>query len=604
MEYAVPQLLIEELLKRNLVKEKDIEVAKEEAIKENVDLGQIIVKNGLVDDSELLKIKSEIYNIPAFDLADFKIEKSVLEGISNHVINMYYVLPLAKKDGYLEVGILNPENIGALEAVKFLAAEQNLKLKQYVISYSDFSNFTKSFSVLTSEIDKALESITPAKKAEGEDMAKIAGEDSDLSRITADAPITKAVASIVKHAVDMKASDIHIEPFRNDIRLRLRIDGVMRTVLKLPIKLLSSLVTRIKILSDLKIDETRLAQDGRFSTNFNQRVIDFRVSTFPTRNGEKVVMRILDPLSGVVELTDLGVRGRSHKLLLENMEKPFGAILITGPTGSGKSTTLAAILRKMNVEGVNIVTLEDPIEYFVEGVNQSQVHEEIGYTFASGLRHILRQDPDIIMVGEIRDGETAQLATQAALTGHVVLSTVHTNDTIGVIPRLMDMGVERYLLAPTLNLALAQRLMRKLCPDCKKEYDASPSEKKMIEKTLSEMPESAKKDVKSDYKLFKSAGCKTCNKNGYKGRMGIFETLEMTDNLERIVLSDLSEEKLREEAKRQGMITMFQDGLLKVLDGITSMEQLLQVASDSENPDVILEEEQKPKEKDIIKPKI
>jgi len=347
---------------------------------------------------------------------------------------------------------------------------------------------------------------------------------------------------------------------------------------------LSALATRIKILSDLKIDEIRLAQDGRFSTKINDRKVDFRVSTFPTRNGEKVVLRILDPMVGDINLIDLGLEGRSLDLVRENIKKPFGEILITGPTGSGKSTTLAAILREVNSDEVNIVTLEDPIEYYVNGVNQSQTHEEIGYTFASGLRHILRQDPDIIMVGEIRDGETASLATQASLTGHVVLSTLHTNDTIGVIPRLIDMGVEKYLLAPTLNLALAQRLARKLCQFCKVAVKASTAEEFSIKKALDRMPKESKKGLgESNFEIFKAGdGCKECNGKSYKGRIGVFETLAMTDELEKIILTNISEEDLRKEAKNQGMITMFEDGIIKVIKGLTSMEELLTVAQEVE----------------------
>jgi type IV pilus assembly protein PilB len=358
----------------------------------------------------------------------------------------------------------------------------------------------------------------------------------------------------------------------------------LQTVLSLPLHLLSALVTRIKILADLKIDETRLAQDGRFSTKLGDRRIDFRVSTFPTRNGEKAVLRILDPLVGDIKLTDLGLEGRSLNLVLENIVKPFGEILVTGPTGSGKSTTLAAILRKINSEEVNIVTLEDPIEYYVNGVNQSQTHEEIGYTFANGLRHILRQDPDIIMVGEIRDGETASLATQAALTGHVVLSTLHTNDTIGVIPRLMDMGVEKYLLAPTLNLAIAQRLLRRLCPSCKEKAKANAAEEHMIKQALEKMPAESKKELpKSGFEVFKAGkGCKECRGKAFKGRIAIFEALAMTDELENIILTNLSEGELRREAERQGMITMFQDGIIKVLRGVTSIEELLQAAQEGE----------------------
>ncbi len=299
-------------------------------------------------------------------------------------------------------------------------------------------------------------------------------------------------------------------------------------------------------------------------------------------------MRILDPLTGKIDLPDLGVEGRSLQVLERAMNKPFGSILVTGPTGSGKSTTLAGMLKRLNNDEVNIVTLEDPIEYFVEGVNQSQVHEEIGYTFASGLRHILRQDPDIIMVGEIRDRETAALATQAALTGHIVLSTLHTNDAMGVVPRLIDMGVEKYLIPPTLNVAAAQRLLRKLCPDCKIKGKANVAEEGIINRALMSMPEQYQKDFisKDGYFIYKpniENACKKCAGKAFKGRIGIFEMLEMTDQFEEIILGTLSEAAMREEAKRQGMITMFQDGILKVLKGVVSIDELLEVAQAEEN---------------------
>ena len=474
------------------------------------------------------------------------------------------------------VGVVNPEDVGALEALKFIAEDKGYALEKHLLSYKDFDAIARQYRTLTGEVGKALESLA-------EDIEVKEGSVASIEEITAEAPVTKIVAVVIKHAVETRASDIHIEPFEDRVRTRFRIDGILSTALSLPKNLHSAIVTRIKILSDLKIDETRLAQDGRFATKINERKVDFRVSTFPTKNGEKVVMRILDPLTNKINLPDLGVDGKSMEILQRAMDKPFGSILITGPTGSGKSTTLAGMLKLLNTEDVNIVTLEDPIEYFVDGVNQSQVHEEIGYTFASGLRHILRQDPDIIMVGEIRDKETAALATQAALTGHIVLSTLHTNDSIGVVPRLVDMGVEKYLIPPTLNVAAAQRLLRRLCPTCKLENKANVAEEKIINDALAEMPEQYQKELfsKSGYTVYKpnlKDPCKECGGKAFKGRIGIFEMLEMTDQFEKIILGNLSESAMREEGKRQGMITMFQDGILKVLRGIVSLEELLEIA--------------------------
>lgn len=575
-------MLADELIKENLLTQESVLSVEEEAIASNKDFGEIIIGRGIINDEDLLQIKAKIYQLPIINLVEIEVNKELSKEIAEEVIAFYKIIPFSKAEGILKVAIINPENINALEALKFLASDRGLIPEKYLISYKDFGNLSRNYQTLGSEVGRELEHLS--KESQQKDL-QINDKIGKIEEITAEAPVTRIVAVIVKHAVETRASDIHLEPSEDKIRVRFRVDGLLHTTLTLPVGLLSAIVTRIKIISDLKIDESRLAQDGRFSTKVGDRRIDFRVSTFPTRNGEKVVMRILDPMVGDIELTDLGLEGRSLDLVIENINKPFGAILITGPTGSGKSTTLAAILRKINDDEVNVVTLEDPIEYYVEGVNQSQIHEEIGYTFASGLRHILRQDPDVIMVGEIRDKETAGLAVQAALTGHVVLSTLHTNDTIGVIPRLIDMGVEKYLIAPSVNLALAQRLPRKLCVSCKIKSIATGSQEEMIKRALSDMPPETKKNLSKDnFEIYKpsESGCRECNNRAYKGRIGIFETIAMTNELEKIVLSDISEAKLRQEAKRQGMITMFQDGIIKVLNGVTSLEELLTVAQESQ----------------------
>ncbi|MEK9158197.1 MAG: ATPase, T2SS/T4P/T4SS family, partial [Patescibacteria group bacterium] len=441
MPQQIPTTLLQELLKSKLLTQEQATSAEEVARKEGKELGQTLIEQGIISDDDLAKFKSAIYRLPLMKLDDIDLNHAALKELSEDVVNFYKITPFDKNETTLKVGIINPEDVEALEALKFVAADKGLGLEKYVITYKDFNSITRNYKTLSGEVGKALESLDQ----EFEKKVTVAPGQS-LEEITAEAPITKIVAVVIRHAVDSRASDIHIEPFEDRVRVRFRVDGVLITALTLPKNLDSAVVARIKILSDLKIDESRLAQDGRFSTRLNERKIDFRVSTFPTKNGEKVVMRILDPLSGKVDLPDLGLDGRSLEIMTKGMAKPFGAILITGPTGSGKSTTLAGMLKRMNKDDINIVTLEDPIEYYVDGVNQSQIHEEIGYTFAAGLRHILRQDPDVIMVGEIRDRETATLATQAALTGHIVLSTLHTNDAIGVVPRLVDMGVEKYLL--------------------------------------------------------------------------------------------------------------------------------------------------------------
>ncbi|OGN13603.1 MAG: hypothetical protein A3C71_02165 [Candidatus Yanofskybacteria bacterium RIFCSPHIGHO2_02_FULL_43_15c] len=596
----IPQTLTEELINRGVIDQEKAALLADQAQKDNRDFGRLLVEQGIISDEILLNLKSEIYKLPIFDVTKVKADQAqtLSKEIPEDIISFYQIIPFEKEDTVLRVGVLNPEDIDAMEALKFVAEDRGLSLEKFAISYRDFDRILKNYTSLVTEVDEALE---PVEEAEGKNKLEIQAASGTLEQITADSPITKVVAIMVKHAVENKASDIHIEPFEKNIRIRFRIDGILQSTLSLPKSLLSAIVTRIKILSEMKIDETRLPQDGRFGTFLENRKIDFRVSTLPTRNGEKIVMRVLDPLAGSVELADLGLSGPSLDLVLKNIEKPFGELLVTGPTGSGKSTTLYALLRKYNNEGINVITLEDPIEYFLEGVNQSQIHEEIGYTFASGLRHILRQDPDVIMVGEIRDRETASLATNAALTGHVVLGTLHTNDAVGVIPRLIDMGVEKYLLAPTLNLVIAQRLLRKLCQKCKIEAKPNEAEKRIIDQALKTMPENyrqtlTKEELGAD-KIYKPAlpetVCKECGGKTYRGRMAVVEILAMTNELEQIILTDFNESKIRTEAQRQGMISMFQDGVIKVLKGLTSLEELLQVAQENEENQDVKEEKKK-----------
>ncbi|MBX4189996.1 Flp pilus assembly complex ATPase component TadA [Candidatus Parcubacteria bacterium] len=583
MPEQIPTTLIGELIKNKILSKEDAQSLSQTAQTQNKDIGRVLVEQGIISDEDLATLKSKLYRLPLIHLEEIELDREVLKEITEDVVTFYKTAPFAKEGNILRVGIINPEDVKALEALKFIASNKGLTLEKYIISYKDFDAINRDYRTLTGEVGKALESLND----EFEKDVKSAVPTS-LEEITAEAPVTKIVAVIIRHAVESRASDIHIEPFEDRVRTRFRIDGILNTALTLPKNLHSAVVTRIKILSDLKIDETRLAQDGRFATRLNDRKIDFRVSTFPTKNGEKVVMRILDPLSGSIDLPDLGLQGRSLEVLERAMTKPFGSILITGPTGSGKSTTLAGLLKRMNTDDVNIVTLEDPIEYYVPGVNQSQIHEEIGYTFASGLRHILRQDPDIIMVGEIRDHETAALATQAALTGHIVLSTLHTNDSIGVVPRLIDMSVEKYLIPSTLNVAAAQRLLRKLCPDCKVQTQADTAEVKIIEDAINAMPSQYQKQLSNNkgYEIYKpnlENPCKKCGGKSFKGRIGIFEMMEMTPEFEQIILGNLSDTAMKAEAKRQGMITMFQDGILKVLQGTVSLEELLEVAQAGES---------------------
>jgi type IV pilus assembly protein PilB len=565
-------MIIEELVKRGILKKEEEQKLKREIETFGKREEEVILDRKILSEEELFSIKSEILKIPLKKFEPKEIPPEVLREIPEETAEFYKIIPISKKEKILEVGMVYPEDLDAMEAIKFLARKKDLEIKIFLITISDFKKAIEQYRAKKEEIEEALEELEREIKVERE-RPKIA----ELKRVVEEAPITKAVASILRYGIEGQSSDIHIEPFKDKTRIRYRFLGKLYSSLFLPIKVHSAIVSRIKILSDLRIDETRIPQDGRFSIEYGGRKIDFRVSTFPTAMGEKVAIRILDPKVGLKKMEELGLSGRNFEVLQKAIKKPFGMILATGPTGCGKTTTLYAILQKLNKEGVNIVTLEDPVEYFIEGINQSQIRPEIGYTFATGLRSILRQDPDIIMVGEIRDKETAELAVHAALTGHLVLSTLHTNNAIGVIPRLIDLGISPFLIPYSLSVAIGQRLVRRLCDKCKREVKPTKEVRDLILEEVEKLPEEEKKKLKisQNFKIYEAVGCDECNKIGFSGRVGIFEILEMTKNLEEIILKEPSEAKILEEARRQGMITMRQDGILKVLKGITTIEEVL-----------------------------
>jgi len=566
-------MIIEELVKRGILTKEQEEKFKREVETLGKREEEVILDKKILSEEELFSIKSEILKIPLKKFDPKEISPEVLKEIPEETASFYKIIPISKKGKALEVGMVYPEDLDAIEAIKFLARKKDLEIKIFLITPTDFKKSLEEYRAKREEIEKAIEELEKELKAEKYEKPTVA----ELGRIVEEAPITKAVASILRYGIEGESSDIHIEPFKDRMRVRYRFLGRLYSSIFLPIKVHPAIVSRIKILSDLRIDETRIPQDGRFSIEYGGRKIDFRVSTFPTAMGEKVAIRILDPRVGLRKIEELGLSGRNFEVLQRAIKKPFGMILATGPTGSGKTTTLYAILQKLNQEGVNIVTLEDPVEYFIEGINQSQIRPEIGYTFATGLRHVLRQDPDIIMVGEIRDKETAELAVHAALTGHLVLSTLHTNNAIGVIPRLIDLGVSPFLIPYSLSIAIAQRLVRRLCDKCKKEVKPTKEIRDLILSELERLPEIEKKKLKisQDFKIYEAVGCDECHMIGFSGRIGIFEVLEMTKNLEETILKEPSEAKLFEEAKRQGMITMRQDGILKVLKGETTIEEVL-----------------------------
>ncbi|MCD6115085.1 type II/IV secretion system protein [bacterium] len=573
--------LIEELLNKNLITKEQAASLQEEVEFYGKKPEEVIIEKNLVPEDVVFAIKSEILAIPLKEINIRTISSDLLELIPKDSAEYYKMVPIEKTNHTISIGMVYPEDIKAQEALKFLARQHNFDYKIYLISLSDFKKVMKKYGTLRREVKTALKELEQelqVRKVKA--LEKLPKGYKEVQERMAEAPISKMVAVILKHAVEGHASDVHIEPLKTKTRVRFRMDGILHSSLYLPKNIHPSIVSRIKIISNLRIDETRIPQDGRFSVTIDNQNIDFRVSTFPTMTGEKVVMRVLNPLERLETFEELGLEGVPLRLIKESIKKPYGMILATGPTGCGKTTTLYVTIESLNKEGVNIVTLEDPIEFYIEGVNQSQIKPEIGYTFANGLRHILRQDPDIIMVGEIRDSETAELATHAALTGHIVLSTLHTNNAIGVIPRLIDLGVKPFLLPSTINIAIAQRLVRRVCPYCKKKVKPQGKILDLILEEIKKMPPSVKKELPKDLWVWKGEGCIECGHTGYSGRIGIFEVLRMTKNLEKIILTQPTEEKIRKEAKKQGMITMRQDGIIKALKGLTTIEEVIRVTEE------------------------
>jgi len=560
-------VLIEELTKRGIL-DKEKAASLENEIKDSGRREEeVILENKAVPEDVLFNIKSEYLKIPLKKMPAEEATRELLELIPEETAKYYKMVPLAKKGNLLEVGMVYPEDLDSQEAVKFLARKGKFNFQIFLITPENFASFIRQYRALKKEVAMVLQELENEMK--GEKMPEV----EEIERLVEEAPITKTVAVILRYGVEGRASDIHIEPIRDKLRIRFRLLGALHSSIFLPISVLPAVVARIKILSNLKIDEGRVPQDGRFSARIEDKEIDFRVSTFPTSKGEKVAIRILDPTTGLKRLEDLGLSERNFSAVQKAIDKPYGMILVTGPTGCGKSTTLYSILQILNKDDVNIITLEDPVEYFIEGVNQSQIRPEINYTFATGLRHILRQDPDIIMVGEIRDEETAALATHAALTGHIVLSTLHTNNALGVVPRLVDLGVQPFLIPPTLSVALAQRLVRKLCSKCKKKIKPRKEIRDLILKELEVLPE--KNKYKEPIYVWEPGSCKECHNTGFSGRMALIETLEMTEDLSNIILKDPSENAIQDVAKKQGMTTMRQDGIVKVMQGVTTIEEVL-----------------------------
>ena len=595
---SLPDLLLE----RKLVNIESIQKAKELAAKEGAFFEDALLALDALSQEDLGKTAAETYGLPFIDLASRKIPFVVLSKFPEDISRKYNMVVFeVVSDQMLKVALAKPWDPVTRKALDFIRAKNHVNLDPYVTTLNSLGKVWEQYKnpimverqgETKKPEEKKETAVSSEKKIEEEvfeasQIAALVPEEVDTKEILMDiiknSTIPRAVAAIIKFGVTIRASDIHIEPLeKQDTRIRFRIDGVLNHLADIPKKDHAAFVARVKILSKLKIDEQRVPQDGRIDVMFNDKAIDLRISTFPTIDGEKVVMRILDKTGGVVKIEDLGLVGKSYDQFIEAIKIPHGILLVTGPTGSGKSTTLYAAISTINTEGVNIVTLEDPVEYQMSGVNQSQVKPYIGYDFANGLRSILRQDPNIIMVGEIRDKETAEMAIQSALTGHLVLSTLHTNDAAGAIPRLIDMGVEPFLISSSLHTVVAQRLVRKVCENCKKEIEVPEPVYEDIKREFDKIPDQYKQDLifkVEDRKMLSGAGCVKCSGTGYRGRIGIFELLRMTEAIQALTIKKSSSTDILNEALKQGMITMKQDGVLKVLRGITTMEEVYRVTA-------------------------
>lgn len=565
------------LVKKNIVSSNTIFESRKEVGEIGISLTEALLKRG-VSDIAITEAKSEAFGIPIKKIPEtervrFEVLKKIPETSARH----YGFVPIGIKEGVIEIGVTEPDDIAAREALQFLSSKLNLPFKIFLISNADLKAVLEHYKSLGGEavqILGELDSVIADAEVKPNKLKKEGFEGEE--KITEDAPVTKMVSVIIRHAIDGHASDIHIEPLRDELKVRFRVDGVLYTSLMLPIKVHDSLVARVKVLTNMKLDERRKPQDGRFEAGVGGDRIDFRVSTFPTVFGEKVVIRILDSTKGLKKLEEIGMVGSNLKLVQEALTRTYGLILLTGPTGSGKTTTLYSMLNTLDREKFNVVSLEDPVEYRLSGVSQSQVRPEIKYTFANGLRSILRQDPDMIMVGEIRDNETANLAIQAALTGHLVFSTLHTNNAVGVIPRLIDMGIDPFLIPATLVLAIGQRLVRTLCSESRKELPIAGVVKETIEREIKEITQLVKQKIKMPKQIYQAEPSPVCPR-GTRGRIGVFEILKMTPELEKIVLTNATDSVIIEEAKRQGMLTMREDGILKVLGGKIGLEELKEV---------------------------
>ena len=580
------------LVRENLLTPQQLREALEFQREHGGRLGFNLVKMGLVSDDMITAVLSRQYGVPSVNLELFDVDDSVIRLIPREVAEKYSVLPLSRVGATLTLAMVDPTNVFAMDDIKFMTG---LNIEPVVVSEASVQEAISRYYSQSREIELAREldeesngnghydslpdpSMTLDQldfDAEAGEGVEVVDEDeeidlSNLTRMSEDAPVVRLVNVLLADALQRGASDIHIEPYEKEMRIRFRIDGVLYDVMHPPLRLRDALISRIKIMSKLDIAEKRLPQDGRIKIKLKHhgrsRELDFRVSTLPTLFGEKTVLRLLDKERLMLDMTKLGFEPESLVKFQRNITKPYGMVLVTGPTGSGKTNTLYSALQALNTTETNIMTAEDPVEFNLQGINQVQMKEQIGLNFAAALRSFLRQDPNIVLVGEIRDFETAEIAIKAALTGHLVLSTLHTNDAPSTISRLMNMGIEPFLVATSVNLIQAQRLIRRICKDCKVEHHLPPEG--LVEVGFS--PEEAKQ-----LKTYKGSGCKTCNNTGYKGRVGLYEVMEVTDEIRELILIGASALELRKRAIEDGMITLRESGLHKIRNGITTLEEVV-----------------------------
>lgn len=565
----IDQKILDSLVEKGLLTRQIADELKLSSINSGTSIIAILQQKSLVSEDDLLAAKAAAYHVPFISLIGRGISPEILTFIPEPVARKYRIIPfeLDKKLNKLRVAMTDPLDLPVIE---FLEAKSGKSILAYL------AKETEIVEKIDEEYAQGLSvEVTEALKESSESAIKTI-DTAQIGQIIKEAPIAKVVATILEYAVKGRASDIHVEPAETRTRVRYRIDGILHEKLALPKTVHEAVVSRIKILSNMKIDERRIPQDGRFNFKLGPEEVDLRVSTLPTVHGEKVVMRLLKKTGGIPDLPDLGFRGPSLKNLEIAITRPHGIILVTGPTGSGKTTTLYSILQRLNTAKVNIVTLEDPVEYEIVGLNQVQTNPQAGLTFASGLRSFLRQDPNIILVGEVRDTETTNLAIQAALTGHLVFSTLHTNNASTAIPRLLDLGAEPFLIVSVLNAVEAQRITRRICTVCKESYTPTNEIVSDIQKVLGKLlPEG-----KNELVLYKGKGCKECSNTGYLGRIGIYETIIVTPSIAKLIIERSTAEAIEAKAVEEGMITLKQDGYLKIIDGITTLEEVLRVAQE------------------------